>query len=245
MKIRIYQINSERDKDRLRFMNSDFLFRKVGEVKPVSSTYDLIYEGKVDCKGLEDVYRMFNRDRPVEFMGHSLSVSDVVEVVDGSNVRPGFYFCDTISFREVPFEPDKAQTPADRRTISVVLVEPGKKARPAHIDGSLAGMQQIVGGYIQAVYPYEDEACIVCNEESKLDGLPLNRALRDESGEIYDIIAGTFFICGCGGENFSSLTEEQRRRYTEMFKCPERFLKINGQIMSIPVRERKGGEQER
>ena len=79
----------------------------------------------------------------------------------------------------------------------VVLVEPGKAARVAEIDGSLEGMQKTVSGYIQAVYPFEETVCLVCNEEGKLQGLPLNRALRDEDNRIYDIVAGTFFVCDC------------------------------------------------
>ena len=49
------------------------------------------------------------------------------------------------------------------------------------------------------------------NARRELEGKPLNRALRDEEGEIYDIIAGTFFICGAPPDNekFTSLTDEQ------------------------------------
>ena len=89
------------------------------------------------------------------------------------------------------FEPEQTQK-LDTRTMRVVLVEPGKAARVAEIDGSLEGMQKTVGGYIQAVYPFEETVCLVCNEEGKLQGLPLNRALRDEDNRIYDIVAGTF-----------------------------------------------------
>ena len=44
------------------------------------------------------------------------------------------------------------------------------------------------------IYPYEDPIALVCNEEGKLEGLPLNRALRDEDGDIYDVVAGTFMV---------------------------------------------------
>ena len=88
--------------------------------------------------------------------------------------------------------------------MQVVLVEPGKAARITEIGEDLQDMQEIVGGLIQALYPWEDPAAIVCNDEGKIMGLPLNRVLED-----YDIITGTFFICGIQGENFSSLTEQQ------------------------------------
>ena len=77
----------------------------------------------------------------------------------------------------------------------VVMVEVGRKACEMELEDSLASMQRAVGGLIQAVYePGGRNAALICNEEGKLLGLPLNRALRDENGEIYDAIAGTFFI---------------------------------------------------
>lgn len=45
-------------------------------------------------------------------------------------------------------------------------------------------------------YPFEDPVAIVYNDDGKLMGLPLNRALRDESGEAYDVVAGTFLVVG-------------------------------------------------
>ena len=80
---------------------------------------------------------------------------------------------------------------------------------------------------------------MICNEEGKLLGLPLNRALRDENGEIYDAIAGTFFICGAlaDSENFTSLTDEQVDYWLKRFAKPEFFVNVNGQIICVPVEE--------
>ena len=79
----------------------------------------------------------------------------------------------------------------------VVMVEVGRKACEMELEDSLASMQRAVGGLIQAVYePGGRDAALICNDEGKLLGLPLNRVLRDENGEICDAIAGTFFICG-------------------------------------------------
>ena len=108
MNIRIYQINQERDTNQVMFMNTDYLVHKFNEVKPNSSSYDLVFEGKVDRNTLEGVYQMFNLDHPAGYVGRSLSVSDVVEVIDGARVPPGFYFCDSFGFTKVPFEPNKA-----------------------------------------------------------------------------------------------------------------------------------------
>lgn len=85
----------------------------------------------------------------------------------------------------------------------------------------------------------------VCNEEGKLQGLPLNRALRDEDNSVYDIVAGTFFVCDCSTENFKSLNEEQLKRYTEKYKRPERFMRVDDQILAIPMPIKSDKERER
>ena len=76
--------------------------------------------------------------------------------------------------------------------MNVLMVEPGKAPYETQIGDDLQSMQAVVGGYIQAVYPYEEPVALICNEDGKLDGLPLNRALRDSDGDIYDIVAGNF-----------------------------------------------------
>ena len=88
-------------------------------------------------------------------------------------------------------------------------------------------MQQAVGGPIQVIYPFRESVALICHEEGKLIGLPLNRALRDEEGEIYDIIAGPFFLCGAppDSENFTSLTPEQMAHYEERFHRIELYVK--------------------
>ena len=242
MDIKIYQINLSRDDDRVAFLGLSQLekFQESSEVN--SGIYDKVFEGAVEADTLEGVYQMFNCDCPDGFRGRSLSVSDVVEIVDGENA--GFYFCDSIGFQRVEFEPGWTQE-LDTGMLRVVLVEPGKAARVAEIDGSLEGMQKTVGGYIQAVYPYEETVCLVCNEEGKLQGLPLNRALRNEDNSIYDIVAGTFFVCDCSTENFKSLNEEQLKRYTQKYKYPERFLRIDDQILAIPMPVKTDKERER
>lgn len=122
-----------------------------------------------------------------------------------------------------------------RSMIRVVLLEPMKEARVVEINHSLQSMQSVVGGLIEAIYPFEEQVCIVCNEEGKLQGLPLNRALRDTDGHIYDIIAGTAFLCDCSGEDFGSLTDAQVAKYLALFKHPEAFVSVNGCIVAIPM----------
>ena len=110
--------------------------------------------------------------------------------------------------------------------MKILVVEPLAAPYEKEIAGGLESMQAVVGGYIQAIYPFEDdELALICNEEGKLLGLPLNRALKDEAGDICDIIAGTFFICGAplDSESFASLEAVYLDKYQQLFACPEVF----------------------
>lgn len=113
----------------------------------------------------------------------------------------------------------------------VLIVEPMKPPREQEISGDLAAMQVIVGGLIQAVYPFEEPVALVCNDEGKLLNLPMNRYVP----EIRDVIAGTFFLCGAlpEGENFASLTEEQIQRYTRRFYEPEQFCQLGKNLLVL------------
>ena len=103
------------------------------------------------------------------------------------------------------------------------------------IDPGLHSLQAEVGGDIAATYPFSDPVGLVCNDEGKLIGLELNRGLRDEDGNLYDITAGTFLVVGLSEDSFTSLTPEQVQKYTEHFKQPEQFISLNGQIIALPA----------
>ena len=77
----------------------------------------------------------------------------------------------------------------------------------------------------------------ICNEDGKLDGLPLNRALRDSDGDIYDIVAGKFFIVGLGESDFTDLPHELAERFAEQFRQPEMFMRVDGKIVAAPMPE--------
>ena len=127
--------------------------------------------------------------------------------------------------------------------LRVLMVEPGKKACPAEIGRELEDLQKAVGGWIEAYYPFEDEACIICNDEGKYNGMKPNRTIRDSKGTVIDIIYGPFFICGIGEERFESLPDELMDKYQEMFRLPEAFIKTPKGILSTvyePIEE--GGE---
>ena len=348
MDIKIYQINMDRDENRICFMGLASLPRFQGTDQIDSSIYDLVYAGDVPCSNLEGVYRMFNIDHPDGYTGRSLSISDVVQIQNGSSNGPTFHYCDSIGFKEVHFDPELTRDATKPATIKVVLVEPGKLARTAEIPATLEGMQAVVKGNIEAFYPFEEEVCIVCNEEGKITGMPLNRAvyseesitdmsysemtskfyemersgtgkhltgyivfsqdsfkepyneaartyvvssnnkafmpgmggysiygsaldgsdpcvrleryMQDEKGgtdgwkiercymkeserEMIEIMAGPFFICDCSGESFGSLNDDQLKKYTELFKLPEHFARINDEIVAVPYTPNKNHER--
>ena len=117
--------------------------------------------------------------------------------------------------------------------MKVLMVEPGKSPYAAEIESGLKSLQAAVGGDIQAVYPYEDPVALICNEEGKLMGLPLNRALFDDDGHIYDIVSGNFLIVGLGEENFTDLSPDLMEKYGEQFKYPEKFARLAGEIIAF------------
>ena len=120
--------------------------------------------------------------------------------------------------------------------MQVVVVEPKKKPMVRDIDAGLESMQKIVGGPIEAVYPFDEPVALICNEEGKLLNLPLNRALRDDEGNVYDIISGTFFVCAAplDSDRFAGLTDQEVKTYMERFAMPEMFLDMGGDLFVLP-----------
>lgn len=202
MKIAIYQIDPERDGNNVAFLNYENLERFQGSAALRSEIYDKVFEGEVECGTLEEVYQMFNLDHPNGYRGRSLSVSDVVEVV--GEEKSTFHFCDSIGFREVDFDPDMTE-PLKEKKIKVVLCEPGKVARVAEIGTELSDLQRVVGGLIEPYYPFEEQVCIVCNDEGKYNGMRPCRAIYGEDREMMDIMRtfenngskGSRMLVGC------------------------------------------------
>ncbi len=104
----------------------------------------------------------------------------------------------------------------EENTLSVLKIAPGQYPQQVEIDNDLKALQQAVGGSIGASYPFEDPVAIVYNDDGKLMGLPLNRALWDEDGLMYDVIAGTFLVVGLGEEDFVSLSPELAQKYEKI-----------------------------
>ena len=117
MKIKIYQIDSNKDNGKLKFLNYECTIKRTRGMI-ASDSYSCVYIGEVECKGLEDVYRKFNVDKPDSFKGHSMSVSDIVEVVELDEIKSGFYFCDSIGFKKVVFKTERKAQEQGRSAIN-------------------------------------------------------------------------------------------------------------------------------
>ena len=121
--------------------------------------------------------------------------------------------------------------------MKVIIVEPNEKARIAEIDNRLETLQSIVGGYIECIYPFDDNVGIIANEEGMLIGLEPNRALRNDEGSIYDIIFGTFIVAGLTEDDFGSLTDEKIEKYLAEFFLPELIFKADGRLVVLRIYE--------
>ena len=286
----------------------DLRFEPLDSIKAMGHTvdaanYELVYAAPfTPGETLETIYQDLNRDRPDNFHGHSLSVSDVVVLREYG--KETAYYCDRSDFVQVPeflqeqqreLTPDALETGETVRTprgtfyvtdmsreqmeaagygfhhqsedgnylimgngsrafairngeaqehaapekMTVLVVEPRKEPYVKEIDPGLHSLQAEVGGDIGAAYPFRDPVALVCNDEGKLIGLDLNRGLRDENGELYDIMAGTFLVVGLGEEDFASLSPELAQKYMEHFRQPEQFISLGGQIIAVPVEPEK------
>ena len=114
----------------------------------------------------------------------------------------------------------------------VIICRPGELARVIEMEDSLKAMQNMVGGMIEEYMPWDDEVAIVCNEEGKMNGLPLNRGIKNEEGRLQDIIAGDFFICYAPieSEKFLSMPPELEEKYLKKFELPEMFFRDGDDI---------------
>lgn len=119
------------------------------------------------------------------------------------------------------------------KKIKVIIVEPGKPAYLKEIKDELEAYQEIVGGLIELVYPFDDDVLLIDNEEGKLMNLPLNRKIKEISSPLNellwagwnpDIIQGTFLLVQDDNEGgFKSLSPEQIEKYLKRFAIPEEY----------------------
>ena len=212
MGIRVFQINESLDKEKLKSMGYETVMKRASVD---ANIYHQVYGGTVNCSDLEGVFSLCNTTFPAGYYGHSLSVSDVIEICDGE--RKGFYYCDVVSFEKIDFDISKV----DRSDMLKVLIfECGKEPYVAEIRDELKAKQNVVGGLIEPVYFAEkDNVLIYCDEEFLLKSCEPNRKVGDL------IIHGTFMVVGNGENEYGegievSLTDAQIEKYSEMFRYP-------------------------
>ncbi|MBO5160281.1 MAG: antirestriction protein ArdA [Lachnospiraceae bacterium] len=133
---------------------------------------------------------------------------------------------------------DAERDSVQKSKLKVLVVEPDKEPYVKFIEPGYRALQEEVDGTIQCTYPFADLVGIICNDDGKWMGMPLNRALRDDEGKVYDIVAGTFVIAGLTEDDFCSLDDDMIEKYTHMFKYPEMYIQVAGEIKALPVPDR-------
>lgn len=206
--------------------------------------YVICDSGEFDRWKLVDIldyidYEAFGRDRSINENGSFTTRGYVVdnhscweEEYDGTlESIPEEYRLTKKTDSMIDAERDSVQ----KSKLKVLVVEPDKEPYVKLIDPGYRSLQSEVDGTIQGIYPFEDQVGIICNDDGKWMGMPLNRALKDDDGKVYDIIAGTFVIAGLTEDDYCSLDENMIEKYTHMFKHPEMYIQVAGEIKALPV----------
>lgn len=151
------------------------------------------------------------------------------------------HILDSENFTGVDFsaEAEREIVQEQKEQLDVLLVKPGMYPQAVQIGSELEDLQKAVGGDIEAVYPYNEPVALIVNDEGKLNGSELNRALRDNEGQIYDIVAGDFLVVGLGEEDFASLSPELMEKFEKEFHQPEMFVRMGRSIMALPLPDDK------
>lgn len=151
------------------------------------------------------------------------------------------HILDSENFTGVDFsaEAEREIVQEQKEQLYVLLVKPGMYPQAVQIGSELEDLQKAVGGDIEAVYPYNEPVALIVNDEGKLNGSELNRALRDNEGQIYDIVAGDFLVVGLGEEDFASLSPELMEKFEKEFHQPEMFVRMGRSIMALPLPDDK------
>ncbi|MDO4649679.1 MAG: DUF3846 domain-containing protein [Eubacteriales bacterium] len=130
---------------------------------------------------------------------------------------------------------DERESSIQKEAMDVLLIKPNEYPQKIEISSELEELQKAVGGNIEVTYPFLDEVCLIMNEEGKINGMPLNRALRSEDGDVYDIVAGDFLVVGLTEDSFGSLSPEQMEKFESLFHQPEMFVKMGRSIMAMSM----------
>ena len=234
MLIKVYQVNPEVSED-ARFAVFSGMERLPNRT-PNPAHYQKVFVGDLpECKNLEDIFERFNTGRVPTLQGHSLSVSDVVEVIeDAESTTKGCYFCDTIGWKKIDFDPSlAAESNSLKESIRVVYIRPGCRPVVTNIWRKLGYLQDAVSmsgeeSLIEFMYPFSgdmDHMILVGNEEAALinmpftfdgdDPTPLNRIFT-----MYGGLQGPLFVTRDSDEDdgeLASLTDEDIKKLEKVF----------------------------
>ncbi|NYB73090.1 hypothetical protein HZF24_02935 [Sedimentibacter hydroxybenzoicus DSM 7310] len=104
--VRIWQLKPDVD-ILMKFISYEEMVRQFGE--PTPENYRVAYDGQLDTNDLEAIYARCNMNHPPGYNGHSLFMSDVVELYDAQGSE--YHYCDRFGFQKINFEsPDQTQT---------------------------------------------------------------------------------------------------------------------------------------
>lgn len=204
MKLKIYQIDEARDKNKVKFSKFEDLASNQGTSEIDSQIYNEVYDGEADIKDLNEVFEKFNKHDVPLYRGGLLGISDIIET-NGCK----YYYNGFDEFKEVNF--DESQTHKEDLW-RIIYVQPGKDAVVTEMAQDLESIQRAVEGYYEHIY-LDDKTVILCNDEGKLKSMQGNR--RYNGGK--NIIVGPFVIIGIGEEDYESLSDEQIEKYMQMF----------------------------
>ena len=223
MNIRIYQINSELDKDHVKESNYSKTLKYAGRINP--SIYRTVFDGNVEFTKLKDLFTIFTYHHPVSFQGHNLNVSDVIEVVDTfGDIKKGFYFVDDFSFKQLYFTFDRTKA-EPLQGLRMLVVEPEKLPYEALICNDNHSIQKAVNGYYCNI-SLPGNICLLCNEDGKRLRLKENRIIGN------DVICGTFLISKFDGvDDFTDLSDDEVSYFKRIFESSDSFAPVYNTFM--------------
>ena len=162
------------------------------------------------------------------------------EAIASENWNNSMYDMDSAEdYADVSFRAGEEREISPPELMDVLLISPGEYPKAIQIGTELEDLQSAVGGYIECVYPFDEMVGLIVNEEGKMNGSSLNRALYSEEGKLVDILAGDFLVVGLTEDSFGSLTPEQMQRYEQKFHQPETFVRMGKSIMALPIPDKE------
>ncbi|MEG1461345.1 MAG: YodL domain-containing protein [Oscillospiraceae bacterium] len=96
--VRIWQLKPEADV-RMKFVGLDEVQKQFGQPSP--QNYRIAYDGQLGTNDLEAIFERCNTNHPPGYDGHSLSISDVVELYDAEG--SSYHYCDRFGFAPIDF----------------------------------------------------------------------------------------------------------------------------------------------